>query len=128
VRHVSGAALSDALGKARPSDFYVQVMLAKGAQYQLMETRREKNGQAEIHADWSDHILVQDGEARLVTGGSAVGAVVTAPGEQRGTSIRGGASVPMKPGDYFFVPAGTPHQMLVPPGGHIRFIAFKTHK
>jgi quercetin dioxygenase-like cupin family protein len=34
----------------------------------------------------------------------------------------------MKAGDYFFVPAGTPHQMLVAPGKRIRFIAFKTHK
>jgi len=34
----------------------------------------------------------------------------------------------MRPGDYFFVPAGTPHQMKVASGQRIRFIAFKTHK
>ena len=34
----------------------------------------------------------------------------------------------VKPGDYFFVPAGTPHQMKVAAGQRIRFIAFKTHK
>jgi quercetin dioxygenase-like cupin family protein len=57
-----------------------------------------------------------------------VDAKVTAPGEQRGTSIKGGTTMTMKPGDYFFVPAGTPHQMKVVAGQRIRFIAFKTHK
>jgi quercetin dioxygenase-like cupin family protein len=53
---------------------------------------------------------------------------VTAPGEQRGSAIKGGNSTIMRPGDYFFVPAGTPHQMKVAPGQRIRFVAFKTHK
>ena len=129
VRHLPGAELSDTLKKAKkPTDFYAQALLSKGAQYQVINTLRDKDGQAEVHADWADHIFVQDGEARLVTGGTAVGAATTAPGEQRGTSIKGGATMTMKPGDYFFVPPGTPHQMLVAPGQHIRFIAFKTHK
>ena len=42
--------------------------------------------------------------------------------------IKGGATMTMRPGDYFFVPAGTPHQMKVAPGQRIRFIAFKTHR
>jgi quercetin dioxygenase-like cupin family protein len=63
-----------------------------------------------------------------VTGGAAVDAKMTAPGEQRGTAIKGGATMKMRPGDYFFVPAGTAHQMLVAPGQRIKFIAFKTHK
>ena len=129
VRHLPGAELSDTLKRAKkPTDFYAQALLSKGAQYQVINTLRDKDGQAEIHADWSDHIFIQEGEAKFVTGGTAVGAAVTAPGEQRGTAIKGGATATMKPGDYFFVPAGTPHQMLVGPGQHIRFIAFKTHK
>jgi|SRR5581483_6388813 len=129
VRHLPGAELSGALKKAKkPTDFYAQALISKGPQHQVINTLRDKDGQAEIHADWSDHIFVQEGEAKFVTGGTAVDAAVTAPGEQRGTSITGGATMTMKPGDYFFVPAGTPHQMLVAPGQHIKFIAFKTHK
>jgi mannose-6-phosphate isomerase-like protein (cupin superfamily) len=129
VRHLPGAELNDSLKKAKkPTDFYAQALISKGAQYQVINTIRDKDGQAEIHADWSDHIFVQEGEAKFVTGGTAVDPAVTAPGEQRGTSIKGGTIATMKPGDYFFVPAGTPHQMLLGPGQHIRFIAFKTHK
>ncbi len=129
VRHLPGAELGDSLKKAKkPTDFYAQALISKGAQYQVINTLRDKDGQAEIHADWSDHIFVQDGEARLVTGGTAVEAATTAPGEQRGKSIKGGTTMTMKAGDYFYVPPNTPHQMLVAPGQHIRFIAFKTHK
>lgn len=129
MRHVGGADLAAELTKTRkPSDFYAQALLSKGEHHQVINTIRDKDGQAEIHAGWSDHIFVQEGAAAFVTGGTAVGAVQTAPGEQRGTSIAGGVSTPMKPGDYFFVPAGTPHQMLVKPGQHIKFIAFKVKK
>src|SRR6185437_10609211 len=78
VRHLPGAELSDSLKKAKkPTDFYAQALISKGAQYQVINTLRDKDGQAEIHADWSDHIFVQDGEARLVTGDTAVEAATT---------------------------------------------------
>jgi mannose-6-phosphate isomerase-like protein (cupin superfamily) len=129
VRHVSGQELGDTMKKGMtPGAFYSQVMLSKHDGYQIINTIRDKDGQAEIHADWNDNLFVQEGEASFVTGGTAVDAKVTAPGEQRGTSIKGGNTRPMKAGDYFFVPAGTPHQMKVAPGQRIRFIAFKTHK
>ena len=129
VRHVSGQELGDTMKKGMtPGAFYSQVMLSKHDGYQIINTIRDKDGQAEIHADWNDNLFVQEGEATFVTGGSAVDAKVTAPGEQRGTSIKDGNTMTMKAGDYFFVPAGTPHQMKVAPGQRIRFIAFKTHK
>jgi len=129
VRHVSGQELGDTMKKGMtPGAFYSQVMLSKHDGYQIINTIRDKDGQAEIHADWNDNLFVQEGEASFVTGGTAVDAKVTAPREQRGTSIKGGNTMTMKAGDYFFVPACTPHQMKVAPGQRIRFIAFKTHK
>lgn len=129
VRHLSGQELGDTMKKGMtPGAFYSQVMLSKHDGYQIINTIRDKDGQAEIHADWNDNLFVQEGEATFVTGGTAVDAKVTAPGEQRGTSIKGGATTTMRPGDYFFVPAGTPHQMKVAAGQRIRFVAFKTHK
>jgi mannose-6-phosphate isomerase-like protein (cupin superfamily) len=128
VRHLSGTDLTQGLKAAkRPGDFYAQATLSKGERYQVINTIRDKDGQAEVHDGWNDHIFVQEGEASFVTGGTAVDAKVTAPGEKRGTAIRGGATAMMHPGDYFFVPAGTPHQMIVAPGKHVKFIAFKTH-
>lgn len=129
VRHLSGAELSrDLVTAKKPGDFYAQAVLSKGDRHQVINTIRDSSGQAEVHADWNDHIFVQEGSASFATGGTAVGAVDTAPGERRGTSIKGGTVADMKPGDYFFVPAGTPHQMLLAKGQKIKFIAFKTHK
>lgn len=129
VRHVTGQELGDTMKKGMtPGAFYSQILLSKHDGYQIINTIRDKDGQAEVHADWNDNLFVQEGEASFVTGGVAVEAKVTARGEQRGASIKGGNTVTMKPGDYFFVPAGTPHQMKVAPGQRIRFIAFKTHK
>ena len=129
VRHVTGQELSDTLKKGMtPGAFYSQILLSKHDGYQIINTIRDKDGQAEIHAEWNDNLFVQEGEASFVAGGAAVDAKVTAPGEQRGTAIKGGATMKMRPGDYFFVPAGTAHQMLVAPGQRIKFIAFKTHK
>ena len=129
VRHVTGAELEATMKKGMtPGAFYSQILLSKHDGYQIINTIRDKDGQAEVHADWNDNLFVQEGEANFVTGGTQVDAKDTAPGEKRGTAIKGGATATMRAGDYFFVPAGTPHQMLVPAGKRIRFIAFKTHK
>lgn len=129
VRHVTGQELGDTLKKGMtPGAFYSQIMLSKHDGYQIINTIRDKDGQAEIHADWNDNLFVQEGEASFVTGGTPVDGKVTAPGETRGASVKGGTRMTMRAGDYFFVPAGTTHQMLVAPGERIRFIAFKTHK
>lgn len=129
VRHLTGKELGDTLKKGMtPGAFYSQILLSKHDGYQIINTIRDKDGQAEIHADWNDNLFVQEGEATFVTGGTPVDGKVTAPGETRGAAVKGGTRMTMRAGDYFFVPAGTTHQMLVAPGQRIRFIAFKTHK
>jgi mannose-6-phosphate isomerase-like protein (cupin superfamily) len=129
VRHLTGQELTQTMQKGMtPGAFYSQVLLSKHDGYQIINTIRDKDGQAETHQDWNDNIFVQEGEASFVTGGTAKDSKLTAPGEHRGTAISGGMTAPMRAGDYFFVPAGTPHQMIVAPGKRIKFIAFKTHK
>jgi len=129
VRHVTGKDLGDTLKNSmKPGDFYAQILLSKHDGYQIINTIRDKDGQAEVHADWNDNLFVQEGEANFVTGGTPVDGKTTAPGETRGTAVKGGKTMTMRAGDYFFVPAGTTHQMLVPAGKRIKFIAFKTHK
>jgi hypothetical protein len=129
VRHITGQDLGDTLKKGiTPGAFYSQILLSKHDGYQIINTIRDKDGQAEVHADWNDNLFVQEGEASFVTGGTPVDGKTTAPGETRGTSVKGGKTLTMRAGDYFFIPAGTTHQMLVAPGKRIRFIAFKTKK
>ena len=131
ARHLTGKDLRETVQKGMtPEALYSQVLLAKHeAAIGFTFTARDKGGMAEIHQDWSEyHIFIQKGEASFVIGGVAVDAKDTAPGEKRGTSIKSGTTMVMLPGDYVFIPAGTPHQMLMKPGQRVRFIGLRTHK
>ncbi len=129
VRHLSGKELGKTIQNGlTPDALYSQVLLAKHDGYEIHITARGKSGKAEIHENWSDHIFIQEGQASFIIGGVAVDAKDTAPGEKRGTSIKGGTTIVMLPGDYLFVPPGTPHQMIVKPGQRVQFIGFRTHK
>src|SRR5260221_11484496 len=91
VRHLTGQELAETMKKGMtPGAFYSQILLSKHDGYQIINTVRDKDGQAEIHADWNDNLFVQEGEASFVTGGTAVGGQRTAPGGQRGAAIKGG--------------------------------------
>jgi uncharacterized protein GlcG (DUF336 family)/quercetin dioxygenase-like cupin family protein len=83
-----------------------------GRNYMVHASRREKPGQAEIHAKDADVIYVVEGKATFITGGKAVDAKTIAPDEVRGTSIKGGETRQIAQGDVIIVPHGTPHQFL----------------
>jgi mannose-6-phosphate isomerase-like protein (cupin superfamily) len=128
VRHLAGKELGETIRKGMTSNAsYSQVLLAKHDSYQIHITARDKNGGAEVHDNWSDHIFIQEGEASFIVGGVAVDAKVTAPGETRGTAVKGGTTIVVHAGDYLFIPPGTPHQMIVKPGQYAKFIGFRTH-
>jgi hypothetical protein len=86
---------------------------------------RDASGQVETHANWIDHIVVQDGEATLTVGGTVVGDKETAPGERRGVSITGGTVYHITRDAVIDINAGMPHWMTLPAGGHIRYVVFK---
>jgi mannose-6-phosphate isomerase-like protein (cupin superfamily) len=75
---------------------------------------RSRDGGAEAHENFADVFYVLDGRATLVTGGTVAGAHSIGPGETRGASVEGGARQELRAGDVAHVPAGVPHQMLVP--------------
>jgi mannose-6-phosphate isomerase-like protein (cupin superfamily) len=83
---------------------------------------RGRDGIAEQHERFADLFIVLDGRATLITGGTVAGAHAVAPGEIRGTAVEGGKRIELRPGDLAHVPAGVPHQMLVP--GDNTFTAF----
>src|SRR5215831_5325673 len=83
-----------------------------GRNYMVHASRREKPGQAEIHSEDADVIYVLQGNATFVTGGEAVDAKLTAPGELRGSGIRNGETRQIAKGDVLIVPRGVPHQFL----------------
>jgi mannose-6-phosphate isomerase-like protein (cupin superfamily) len=90
--------------------------LATTGNLALKTSVRTTSGGAEIHAHYDDLMIVQQGSATLITGGTIVDAKTSADGETKGPSIQGGVSRTIHVGDVVIVPAGDPHQLLIAPG------------
>ena len=84
-------------------------ILLKGSNYQILTAQRQEPGQVEIHTKFTDVFYVVDGSATITVGGQIVGEKSTDPEEPRGTSIEGGETHPLSPGDVLVIPAGVPH-------------------
>lgn len=90
--------------------------------------RRDRPGEVEVHALLNDVMVAQAGAATLIVGGRAEGGRDTAPNERRGGTIAGGRSYALHPGDVAWIPAGTPHQLVVPRGGSFTYVVVKTDR
>lgn len=77
---------------------------------------RNKDGGAEVHAQYADLFYVVRGQAKLLTEGTLRDSKEESPGEVRGSGIDGGKTTILKKGDFVHIPAGTPHQLLVAKG------------
>ena len=77
--------------------------------FKVHASRRERDGQAEVHVRDTDIVYVLEGSATLVTGGTVVKGATTGTDEVRGDSISGGESRTVTRGDVVVVPNGVPH-------------------
>jgi mannose-6-phosphate isomerase-like protein (cupin superfamily) len=107
---------------AKHGDGSAAETLKEYPRHSTMLSFRSRDGVAEQHEEFADLFVVLDGRATLVTGGTIDGAETIGPGEIRGVSILGGTRQQLRAGDVAHVPAGLPHQMLVP--GDNTFTAF----
>src|SRR6185369_16838797 len=83
--------------------------LATGADFRVAGARRDKAGRPEAHDRETEIVLIMEGEATYVTGGSLVGGKEGQPGERGGTDIEGGQTRHLTKGDVIVLPPGTPH-------------------
>jgi glc operon protein GlcG len=90
--------------------------------YKVHASRRDKEGQAEIHTRDTDILYVIQGTATLVTGGQAVKATEIAPEELRGEAIIGGQSRALAKGDVVIIPNGVPHMFQDVTGPFLYFV------
>lgn len=130
VRHLSADALAEAVSASpgeQPRALYARMVVDAGA-YTIIEIRRTAHGEAEVHAQWDDVMMIQQGAATLQSGGEVRGARQTAPGELRGGEIVGGTRREVAPGDVVTVPAGVPHQMLVGQGQSVTYLVVKVRR
>ena len=88
--------------------------------------RRDGPGEVEIHALLNDVLVAQAGAATLIVDGTIDGGREVAPNERRGGIIAGGRSRALHPGDVAWIPAGLPHQLIVPRGGSFAYVVVKT--
>jgi mannose-6-phosphate isomerase-like protein (cupin superfamily) len=96
--------------------------------YRIQLSVRTRSGGAEVHAHWDDVMMVKQGHATLVTGGTVIESRTGADGETTGTRIEGGASRELGPGDVFTIRAGTPHQTVVADGTLYAAVVIKIHE
>ena len=116
VGAIGGGALAGASSTVTyiPAD-QVNAAFAKGAvlvnngNYMVHASRRDTEGQVEVHVKDADIIYMLEGSTTFITGGTMIGGKTTAPDEIRGTNITGGETRHLTKGDVIIVPKGTPH-------------------
>lgn len=90
--------------------------LADYGSHKVQLSVRTTSGGAEVHAHYDDVMVVEQGSATIITGGTVISPKTGDDGETKGTKIEGGTSRTIAQGDIVTVNAGIPHQILVPSG------------
>jgi mannose-6-phosphate isomerase-like protein (cupin superfamily) len=83
--------------------------ITAGDYYSVGAMHRSASGAAEMHDKQTDVYYVEEGQATLVTGGTLIGDKIVSPGQHQGSSIEGGETHHLSPGDVVVIPAGVPH-------------------
>lgn len=110
---------------AKTADGLATFAIPTGPGATVLMVRRQKDGEVEVHTKLNDEFVAHDGHASVRVGGRVEGNRETAPGEWRGGTVTGGRTYQLSPGDVLWIPAGAPHQVLVPKGGSFSYLAFK---
>ena len=111
--------------QAAQNDGSASETLERYPHHYTMLAFRNRNGGGELHENYADLFYILDGRATVVTGGDLADRKTTAPGEVRGSAVNGGSHQDVKAGDVVHIPAGMPHQMLVPEGSTITYFVVK---
>jgi hypothetical protein len=93
--------------------------------YKTLLVVRVHTGDAELHHEWADQMIITKGTVTLVTGGTMQGGHTTAPGETRGPGIEGGKEVVLHAGDIAHIVANVPHWVKLAPGTTTTYLIVK---
>jgi mannose-6-phosphate isomerase-like protein (cupin superfamily) len=88
-------------------------------------SHREGDGSAELHEIQTDIMIVDEGEATLIVGGTMIEPKTVKPHEVRGSSIEGGETKQLGPGDIVHIPAKIPHQLKIKSGTKFTYTVIK---
>jgi len=110
------------------ADHYALERLGDYGNHYVLMVHRLASGPAESHEMETDFYVIEAGEATLHVGGEIVDAKTISPGEVRGSSIKGGKTMPLKVGDTVNIPPGTPHHVTIAPGKSVTYMIVKVKK
>ena len=116
------------LDQARQGSGSAGITLARYHGHYTMLTARTGSGGGELHAHYSDFLIVVDGEGTEMTGGTMVDPKEGANGETRGKTLEGATPHVLHKGDVIHIPAGTPHQAIEAPGQSITIFVIKVEE
>ncbi|MGD0962858.1 MAG: cupin domain-containing protein [Candidatus Acidiferrales bacterium] len=85
--------------------------------------QRRASGKVEYHEHTNHVLIIAEGEATLVVGGTMVDPQQTNPGEMRAETVEGGETYHLSKGDVITIPAKTPHWFKEVPTKTIAFYA-----
>jgi mannose-6-phosphate isomerase-like protein (cupin superfamily) len=102
--------------------------LADYGSHALRLNARTTSGGGEIHAHYDDVMLVTEGKATLITGGTVIDPHTGSDGETRGSGIQNGIVQTISVGDIVHIPAGTPHQLVVASGTTYSYVVIKVRE
>jgi mannose-6-phosphate isomerase-like protein (cupin superfamily) len=115
-----------AAAKASPSGVANDTFDDFGAYHTLLVVRVH-TGDAELHQNWADQMIITKGTITLVTGGTMQGEHPSGQDttEIRGSGIQGGKEVVLHAGDIAHIPAGVPHWVKIAPGTTTTYLVIK---
>jgi mannose-6-phosphate isomerase-like protein (cupin superfamily) len=88
-------------------------------------SHREGDGSAELHETQTDIMIVDEGKATLIVGGTMVAPKTVKANEVRGTAIEGGETKEIGPGDIIHIPSNIPHQLKIAAGTRFTYLVIK---
>ena len=95
--------------------------------YQAVLVHREGDGEAELDENDAVLLILESGEATLVTGGKLVDPKTPTFGEVRAASLPGGEKTALAEEDVVVIPANLAHQILVAAGKQVTYLVIR-HK
>ena len=112
------------IASANASGSGINVLLQE-KNFRSVLLHRQDTSQVEVHESLAEFYIVQNGSGTIVVGGKAGDLRRTDPGELRGDRLDGGVSHEMHAADMLYVPANTPHRVVVTPGQSFDAIVVK---
>lgn len=86
---------------------------------------RNSTGEVEIHSGFDEIMIVIAGSGTVRTGGKAKDQRLISPGELRSPSAEGASATVLTKDTVVHIPAGTPHQVLLPKRGFVSYLDVK---